>query len=162
MEDLLKRLPLWLIAILLFAIVGLLAYGVQTGRQVSIWRLEIGPAVADRTGADYNCPKTFDALKETGQLTLKQWRFGRIDGQQIAPSPTDTVFFRFGPSGNVMGYNNPNERTWEVAGNQLTVFNEAGAVSTKYRQIRCYVTIELVGDERNGNSHVLSRVYREP
>jgi hypothetical protein len=159
MDDLLKRLPLWLIAILLFAIVGILAYGVQSGRQVSIWRLEIGPAVAERTGTDLNCPKTFDTLMETRQLTLMPWRFGRIDGQQITPSPADPLGFRFGPDGHVLGYNNPNERTWEVSGNQLTVLNEAGAVSTKYRQIRCYVTIELVGDERNGNIHVLSRPF---
>jgi hypothetical protein len=155
MKEILERLPIWLIAALLFGIFGLFAFGVVTNRHVSMWPPEIGPA--ERTYPA--CPESFEALNSPASngLTLSSWRFGRSDGQQIAPAPPNGEFFKFGPGGEILGYDNPNERHWEVSGNQLLIFNEANAISTRYRKIRCYLTIELIGDATRHYSHVLSR-----
>lgn len=147
MEIQFKRVPVWLMTIAVISAIFFLGFGVVTGRQVSLWPPVIGPA-----GSAERCP----SFSDLANGDLKKWRFGRSNGEQI------TSKFMLGAGGQVSGYDHPNERRWEVVGNELRVFGETGQLPTTiYKTIRCYRVVELVGNAGVEFSHILTRPLQE-
>jgi hypothetical protein len=55
MWELLQRAPAWVLGLLTISAIALLAFGVATGRQVSLWPPSVGPA-----GSAEPCPSFAD------------------------------------------------------------------------------------------------------
>lgn len=148
METLLRRLPVWLMAIIAISAIVLLAFGFVSGHQVSLWPPSIGPL-----NSAVRCP----SMADLAHGNLKHWRFGRSNGEQISPD------FVLSPGGKVTGYTaSDNERKWEVVGNELRLYGASGATTTTFSTINCYRVVELVGDANSGGfNHILTRPLSE-
>jgi hypothetical protein len=102
--------------------------------------------------------KTSTVLLDREQLQDRCWRFGIDHGFTHAP------FLRFASSGRVIGYLNPNERSWVVREGRVVLVDEVGRDSTIFDQ--CSVgddgLLVLKGRFRDGNiTHVLQEIIAD-
>ncbi len=54
------------------------------------------------------------------------WDFGRDDGSVIARN------IDLAKDGELVGYNNPNEHSWEINGGDIVFLNKDGKISTRF------------------------------
>jgi len=97
--------------------------------------------------------QTLSELAASGQLFQLRWRFTRTQQPRVIAEG-----IALGRNHRILGYENPNEVTWQVDGDDLIFYGTDGVETTRFADLRC-VPI-LIGEPKPGVpfKHVLSPI----
>jgi len=104
------------------------------------------------TGANVRC-QSLSELASTGQLFQLRWRFTRTQQPRLIAEG-----LALGRNHRILGYDNPNEITWQIDNDQLVFYGADGVETSRFADTRCIGV--LIGEPKPGVpfKHVLSPI----
>jgi hypothetical protein len=81
--------------------------------------------------------KRLHEIVDSGQLADVRWQYARDNGSLMTPG------LQLAQNHRVAGYDNPNERTWQIDNGKLVFYDQNGTQTTQFTEERC--ALVLVG-----------------